>query len=86
MTSLKGKGFQTGLWTQRSLSNIAWQVGTAGTRMVKTDVAWVGGGYQGAFDGVNSAVQGIENKAWTTRGGGSAGRPMATRSRQSTAG
>ncbi|CAL9494314.1 hypothetical protein SUDANB95_03283 [Actinosynnema sp. ALI-1.44] len=74
VTALKSRGFQTGLWTQRSLSNIAWEVGTAGTRMVKTDVAWVGGGYQGAFDGVASAVAGIEGNSdarrfvWTVDG------------------
>ncbi|MGP3982488.1 TIM-barrel domain-containing protein [Streptomyces sp. KR80] len=71
---LKKLGFQTGLWTQRSLSNIGWEVGTAGTRAVKTDVAWVGGGYEPAFDGVQSAVNGIENNSdarrfvWTVDG------------------
>ncbi|ONI75131.1 glycosyl hydrolase family 31 [Actinosynnema sp. ALI-1.44] len=74
VADLKAKGFQTGLWTQRSLSDIDWEVGTAGTRAVKTDVAWVGGGYQGAFDGVQSAVDGIERNAdarrfvWTVDG------------------
>jgi alpha-glucosidase (family GH31 glycosyl hydrolase) len=74
VTSLKDRGFRTGLWTQRSLSDIGWEVGTAGTRMVKTDVAWVGGGYQGAFDGVASAVAGIEDNSdarrfvWTVDG------------------
>jgi alpha-glucosidase (family GH31 glycosyl hydrolase) len=74
VSDLKAKGFNTGLWTQRSLSNIGWEVGTAGTRAVKTDVAWVGGGYQGAFDGVQSAVNGIEGNSdarrfvWTVDG------------------
>ncbi|MEV4318770.1 TIM-barrel domain-containing protein [Actinocrispum sp. NPDC049592] len=74
VSNLRAKGLHTGLWTQKSLSNIAWEVGTAGTRAVKTDVAWVGGGYQGAFDGVQSAVNGIENNSdarrfvWTVDG------------------
>jgi alpha-glucosidase len=74
VAELKKQGFQTGLWTQRSLSNIAWEVGQAGTRGVKTDVAWVGGGYQTAFEGVQAAVNGIENNSdarrfvWTVDG------------------
>lgn len=74
VSDLAARGFRTGLWTQRSLSNIDWEVGTAGTRAVKTDVAWVGGGYQGAFDGVQSAVDGIERNSdarrfvWTVDG------------------
>ncbi|GAA2630855.1 glycoside hydrolase family 31 protein [Actinomadura fulvescens] len=64
---LKKLGFATGLWTERSLSNIAWEVGTAGTRGVKTDVAWVGGGYEPAFDGVQSAVNGIEGNSGARR-------------------
>ncbi|TCO62379.1 discoidin domain-containing protein [Actinocrispum wychmicini] len=74
VSNLKDRGFHTGLWTQKSLSNIAWEVGTAGTRAVKTDVAWVGGGYQTAFDGVQSAVNGIEGNSdarrfvWTVDG------------------
>ncbi|MCK8680667.1 RICIN domain-containing protein [Streptomyces lichenis] len=71
---LAQRGFKTGLWTQRSLGNIGWEVGTAGTRMVKTDVAWVGGGYRDAFQGVKSAVAGIEDNSdarrfvWTVDG------------------
>ena len=72
--SLHSKGFYTGLWTSTGLSNVAWEVGTAGTRMIKTDVAWIGGGYQRAFDGVNQAVAGIESNSdarrfvWTVDG------------------
>ncbi|MFC7614507.1 TIM-barrel domain-containing protein [Actinokineospora soli] len=74
VAELKKRGFQTGLWTERTLANIPWEVGTAGTRGVKTDVAWVGGGYQPAFDGVQSAVNGIEGNSdarrfvWTVDG------------------
>jgi alpha-glucosidase (family GH31 glycosyl hydrolase) len=72
--SLHGKGFYTGLWTSTGLKNVATEVGTAGSRMIKTDVAWIGGGYKTAFDGVNQAVAGIENNSdarrfvWTVDG------------------
>ncbi len=74
VTDLKAKGFQTGLWTSTGLANINWEVGTAGTRGVKTDVAWIGGGYKTAFQGVQQAVNGIENNSnarrfvWTVDG------------------
>ncbi|MET9319276.1 TIM-barrel domain-containing protein [Streptomyces sp. NPDC003038] len=72
--ALKAKGFQTGLWTSTGLGNIADEVGTAGTRGVKTDVAWIGSGYKYAFDGVQQAVDGIEKNSdarryvWTVDG------------------
>ncbi|MFF7780822.1 TIM-barrel domain-containing protein [Streptomyces tanashiensis] len=74
VTQLKEKGFQTGLWTSTGLSGIGWEVGTAGSRAVKTDVAWIGGGYKTAFNGVKQAVEGIENNSdarrfvWTVDG------------------
>ncbi|MCR5414717.1 MAG: DUF5110 domain-containing protein [Kiritimatiellae bacterium] len=37
---LKQLGFHTGLWTEGKLDRIAWEVGTAGTRIQKLDVAW----------------------------------------------
>ncbi len=37
-------GFYTGLWTEGALDRIAWEVGTAGTRVQKLDVAWTGQG------------------------------------------
>ncbi|MEU1400451.1 discoidin domain-containing protein [Micromonospora zamorensis] len=70
----KALGFQTGLWTSTGLSSIDYEVGTAGSRGVKTDVAWVGGGYQNAFRGVQQAVDGIERNSdarryvWTVDG------------------
>ncbi|MFJ8207793.1 TIM-barrel domain-containing protein [Streptomyces sp. NPDC096033] len=72
--ALKAKGFQTGLWTSTGLGSIADEVGTAGTRGVKTDVAWIGGGYKTAFQGVQQAVDGIEKNSdarryvWTVDG------------------
>ncbi|MEU8777676.1 TIM-barrel domain-containing protein [Streptomyces sp. NPDC048606] len=72
--ALKAKGFQTGLWTSTGLGSIADEVGTAGSRGVKTDVAWIGAGYEYAFDGVRQAVDGIEKNSdarrfvWTVDG------------------
>lgn len=37
-------GFFTGLWTEGALDRIAWEVGTAGTRVQKLDVAWTSQG------------------------------------------
>ncbi|HVK24444.1 MAG TPA: discoidin domain-containing protein [Actinokineospora sp.] len=74
VAALKQRGFKTGLWTSTGLSNIANEVGVSGTRAVKTDVAWIGGGYKTAFDGVQQAVDGIENNSdgrrfvWTVDG------------------
>uniref|UniRef100_UPI001C4F0EC9 TIM-barrel domain-containing protein n=1 Tax=Streptomyces sp. NRRL B-24572 TaxID=1962156 RepID=UPI001C4F0EC9 len=74
VSDLEGKGFKTGLWTSTGLGNIDWEVGTAGSRAVKTDVAWIGGGYKTAFTGVQEAVDGIEDNSdarrfvWTVDG------------------
>ncbi|GAA2001641.1 hypothetical protein GCM10009838_79330 [Catenulispora subtropica] len=74
VSSLASLGFHTGLWTSTGLPSIATEVGTDGTRGVKTDVGWVGGGYEYAFDGVQQAVNGIENNSnarrfvWTVDG------------------
>ncbi|WP_254431330.1 NPCBM/NEW2 domain-containing protein [Agromyces sp. Marseille-P2726] len=51
---------QTGLWTQRSLTEQAYEVGEAGIRLRKLDVAWVGNGYRLALTGCESAYNGIE--------------------------
>ena len=48
---------------------MAWEVGTVGTRVIKTDVAWIGDGYRFAFDGVEQAVAGIENNSNARRFG-----------------
>jgi len=51
----------TGLWTQRSLTNQEYEVGEAGVRMRKLDVAWVGSGYRMALTGCESAYKGFED-------------------------
>ena len=56
-------GFYTGLWTENGVDRIAWEVGTAGTRLCKLDVAWVYRGYEFAFDACKTAFDGIENNS-----------------------
>ena len=51
---------KVGLWTQRSLTNQEYEVGEAGVRMRKLDVAWVGSGYRQALTGCEAAHGGIE--------------------------
>ena len=51
---------KVGLWTQRSLTNQAYEVGEAGVRLRKLDVAWVGQGYRQALTGCEAAHDGIE--------------------------
>ncbi|QTF72438.1 NPCBM/NEW2 domain-containing protein [Arthrobacter woluwensis] len=54
---------KVGLWTQRSLTNQAYEVGQAGVRLRKLDVAWVGSGYRQALTGCEPAHQGIEDNS-----------------------
>ncbi len=58
---LQDRGFWTGLWTENGISQIAWEVGTAGTRACKLDVAWVGAGYLNALNACKAAYNGIED-------------------------
>lgn len=58
---LHERGFYTGLWTENGVSQIAWEVGTAGTRACKLDVAWVGSGYLNALNACKAAYEGIED-------------------------
>jgi alpha-glucosidase len=58
---LHDRGFFTGLWTEDGVGQIAWEVGTAGTRACKLDVAWVGSGYLNALNACKQAYEGIEN-------------------------
>ncbi len=46
--ALRQLNIKTGLWTEGKLDRIAWEVGTAGTRVQKLDVAWTsqGGDYK----------------------------------------
>lgn len=67
-------GFKTGLWTENGVDKIAWEVGTAGTRAQKLDVAWTGQGYQFALDANQAAANGILQNSnarpfiWTVMG------------------
>ena len=47
--ALAGLGFHTGLWTEGALNRINWEVGHAGSRVQKIDVAWSGPAYQHAL-------------------------------------
>lgn len=60
VSELHDRGFWTGLWTEDGVSQIAWEVGTAGTRACKLDVAWVGSGYLNALNACKAAYDGIE--------------------------
>ncbi len=67
-------GFRTGLWTENGVEKMAWEVGTAGSRVQKLDVAWTGKGYQFSLDANKSAYDGILNNSdgrpfiWTVMG------------------
>ncbi|WP_242111900.1 TIM-barrel domain-containing protein [Luteimonas aquatica] len=67
-------GFRTGLWTENGVDKIAWEVGKAGSRVQKLDVAWTGKGYQFAMDANRSAYEGILHNSdsrpflWTVMG------------------
>ncbi|WP_249937174.1 TIM-barrel domain-containing protein [Roseateles sp. DAIF2] len=71
---LREQGFRTGLWTENGVDKIAWEVGQAGSRAQKLDVAWTGKGYQFAMDANKSAYDGILNNSdarpflWTVMG------------------
>ena len=74
VAGLKKHGFRTGLWTENGVDKIAWEVGTAGTRAQKLDVAWTGKGYQFSLDANMAAAQGILDNSnarpfvWTVMG------------------
>jgi len=67
-------GFRTGLWTENGVEKMAWEVGQAGTRVQKLDVAWTGKGYQFSLDANKAAYDGILNNSdgrpfiWTVMG------------------
>ena len=71
---LAKQGFRTGLWTENGVDKIAWEVGQAGSRVQKLDVAWTGKGYQFSLDANKSAYDGILNNSdsrpfiWTVMG------------------
>ena len=68
------RGFYTGLWTQQGFPNVAYEVGTAGTRCMKLDVAYIGSGYRYALTEGEKAFKGIESNCtgrgfvWTVSG------------------
>lgn len=67
-------GFRTGLWTENGVDKIAWEVGQAGSRVQKLDVAWTGKGYQFSLDANKAAWDGIQDNSdsrpfiWTVMG------------------
>ena len=71
---LKDMGFYTGLWTEGELLKTKWEVGTAGSRLQKLDVAWTGPAYQHALECNKSAWTSIEDNSdsrgfvWTVQG------------------
>ena len=74
VAGLKKYGFRTGLWTENGVEKIAWEVGDAGSRAQKLDVAWTGKGYQFALDANADAANGILDNSdsrpflWTVMG------------------
>ena len=73
-SELRKRGLYGGLWTSTGMPNIVGEVKTAGSRVCKTDVGWIGAGYKFAFDGVELCAGGIENNSdarrfiWTVEG------------------
>ncbi len=72
--ALKQLGFETGLWTEGMLDRIRWEVGFAGSRVQKIDVAWSWKAYQHALECNKIAADGIADNAnarpfvWTVQG------------------
>lgn len=57
---LRKRGIEMGLWTESSLDKQPEEVGQAGVRVRKLDVAWVGPGYRHALSACDTAHKGIE--------------------------
>ncbi|TDO50824.1 alpha-glucosidase (family GH31 glycosyl hydrolase) [Kribbella sp. VKM Ac-2527] len=57
---LRSRNIEMGLWTQSSLDRQPAEVGEAGVRVRKLDVAWVGPGYRHALSACDTAHGGIE--------------------------
>ncbi len=58
--ALRSRNIQMGLWTQSALDRQPAEVGAAGVRVRKLDVAWVGPGYRHALSACDTAHNGIE--------------------------
>ncbi|WP_433164977.1 NPCBM/NEW2 domain-containing protein [Kribbella sp. CA-247076] len=71
---LRSRNIEMGLWTQSSLDRQPAEVGEAGVRVRKLDVAWVGPGYRHALSACDTAHDGIEQHsnargyAWMVEG------------------
>jgi len=67
-------GIRMGLWTSTGLANASWEIGNAKSRVIKTDVAWVGQGYRFGLEAVKLAAQLMTNSSdsrpytWTVCG------------------
>jgi len=74
VAELKKLGFYTGLWTENGFPNVAYEVGTAGTRCMKLDVAYIGSGYRYALTEGEKAFKALESNStgrgfvWTVAG------------------
>lgn len=74
VSSLDDLGFYTGLWTEKGLAKTEWEVGTAGTRLQKLDVAWTGPAYQFSLDANKQAWESLISNSdtrgfvWTVQG------------------
>jgi alpha-glucosidase len=74
VSEMHKRGFYTGLWTEAGFPNVAAEVGAAGTRCMKLDVAYIGSGYRYALTEGEKAFQGIEKNCtgrgfvWTVAG------------------
>ena len=72
--ALKSLGFRTGLWTEGALDRIGWEIGKAGTRIQKIDVAWSGPAYQHGLECNRTAYDGFMKNSdarafiWTCQG------------------
>lgn len=60
---LRAHDIELGLWTERDLTEQEYEVGTAGVRVRKLDVAWVGAGYRHALTACEDADAGIEDNS-----------------------
>eukprot|EP00913_Durusdinium_trenchii_P009257 g8699.t2 len=49
-------GIRMGLWTSTGLANATWEIGHANSRVIKTDVAWVGHGYRFGLEAVKPPI------------------------------
>ncbi len=71
---LAALGFHTGLWTEQGLAKTKWEVGIAGTRLQKLDVAWTGPAYQHSLDANKQAWDSLVTNSdsrgfvWTVQG------------------